>query len=151
MLNYHDMEAAGFHLPNASHLDSLPADELCAMDWAKRRAFVEVHANINFYRFTIGVLPLLPRLRRAYAACGCLLHTSALVREPVSHIVSAYRYFHLRDSARAPTTELRPLADWRARALARLRCPIPALLCLWRRGGAKGSLSRLCFALPCRC
>lgn len=66
------------------------------------------------------MLSYLPKLRRAFSACGCLLHTSALVREPVPHIVSAYRYFHLRDDARSPTTPLRPLQEWcAAQALGR--------------------------------
>lgn len=111
-----EMEEHGFSLPTAEELASPPDGGLCAMDWATRRVFVEVHANINFYRYTTAVAPLLPQLRRAYAACGCLLHTSAIIREPVAHIVSAYRYFHLTDSARSPTTPLKPISEWRAPA-----------------------------------
>lgn len=48
-MSFYEMEAREFRLPTPSEVDTLPPDELCGMDWAQRRVFVEVHANINFY------------------------------------------------------------------------------------------------------
>ena len=46
--------------------------------------------------FRDEVLPMLPRLRELYAAAGCPLVVSTLLREPVAREVSFYRFFRER-------------------------------------------------------
>lgn len=55
VINLAEAEARGFALPTEEELESLPVEQLCAMGWAQRRVFMEVHANINFYRRGLDV------------------------------------------------------------------------------------------------
>lgn len=59
-----------------------------------------MHANVNFYKYHTQVLPHLRRLRHRFESCGCVFFTSTMFREPVSHSVSAFRFFqgHGKDS-----------------------------------------------------
>lgn len=52
-----------------------------------------MHANVNFYKNHDRILPTLRALRHRYESCGCSFYTHTMFREPLSHSVSAYRYF----------------------------------------------------------
>ena len=59
-------------------------------DWRRSAVGVEFHAYTR-RRYWEELVPVLPKLRAAYAAANGTLITLATFREPVSHVLSTYR------------------------------------------------------------
>ena len=87
-----------------------------APDWRTASIAVEFHGYTR-NRYWEQVVPVLPALRKLYEGAGGRLVTSAMLREPVKHLISSYHMWPPnRRSARGAGKHVVPLLDWLPRA-----------------------------------
>lgn len=72
------------------HTACAPRDA-ASLDWRRLRLAVEFHEH-SMPRFWGGVVPYLPALRAAYAAINGTVQTATILREPLAHAISLFRY-----------------------------------------------------------
>ena len=77
--------AHGFTLARALHAGACGAARR-SLDWRTSHVVAEVHDPVGVARFRAVLWPRLAVLRRAYAAAGCALEVSTVLREPAPAI-----------------------------------------------------------------